>query len=195
MHAIRLVLTACLLALLASCSTPVIKSSSAKKKKHTAARDTKPRTPKPITYQGRVLTGITEYYQPGSHTNTALTVAPGKKGPGSWFKRNRNPNSNNTASSTTSRNSPYEKPHWWQGFGSSSPTSTGSAPGSTQPPMFANPDGTTSRVVGNRLVRSDGTTGDMIGNTVYHPNGTKSRIVGNVIYNADGTTSRKITPQ
>src|SRR3954464_7240153 len=80
------------------------------------------------------------------------------------------------------------KPSWL----SASPP-TGASSSYTGPPVFSNPDGTTSKVVGNKLIRSDGTMGDMIGNTAYHPNGTKSRIVGDTLYNADGTTSPKIS--
>jgi hypothetical protein len=125
-------------------------------------------------HQDQVMTGATEYYHRGYQPQPV----------------------NSPATSPTLRRS--------TAFGGSQPLASPSKPGrlsaSTSggmsfyagPPVFSNPDGTTSKVVGNKLVRSDGTIGDMIGNTAYHRNGTRSRIAGDTLYNPDGTHSRRI---
>jgi hypothetical protein len=140
------------------------------------------------TKKGRVLSGVTEYYRPGSAINSSADIAlpPGvpTKPPrrSFFFSRNRSDDSGN-------RN-PYEViPTIERSSGSSGGTDLSSH---THGTTFANPDGTTSRIVGSAMVRSDGTKAWIIGNTVFHSDGARSRIVGDKLINADGTVSRTL---
>ena len=140
-----------------------------------------------------VLTGITEYYHPGSKPSsssslTPLPAAPVKKRGWGLFAA-----PGTTKPSATKSEATYPGGARVRLFGlihAGSPAVNNGT--STHPPTFANADGTTSKVVGNTLIRSDGTRGDMIGNTVYHANGTTSKIVGDKLINADGSQSSRI---
>jgi hypothetical protein len=122
----------------------------------------------------RAFTGVTEYYRPGFHPQPVNSPATAMR-PRYTGTMDRSPRFNASHSG--------RRP----GFSAAPNRSFGNAP-----PVFSNPDGTISRVVGSRLLRSDGTSGDLFGNTAYHPNGTKSRIVGDTLHNPDGTTSPRI---
>jgi hypothetical protein len=129
----------------------------------------------------QVLTGVTEYYRRGSNPSPSPLTTPLPA----------------TRVSTMSA-----KPNVWAritGLRATGPSHAKSSTVTQYPithgPVFANPDGTTSKVVGNALIRSDGTRGNMIGNTVYHANGTISRIVGDTLVNPDGSQSRRINDQ
>lgn len=130
-----------------------------------------------------VLTGVTEYYHRGYKPSSSVSAAPLPVAPvkPSRWTRATSPRTTGTRTAT-----PYTLGSI-RGKGRVAPHVS-----STRAPIFANSDGTTSRVVGNALIRSDGTRGDMIGNTVYHSNGTTSRIVGDTLINADGSHSPRI---
>jgi hypothetical protein len=151
--------------------------------------------PKPMMYQGRVLTGVTDYYRPGY---TPPPIAPAKKAEkpalkGLFGKREVK---RTKAPAPDRGDSPYDasprpgKLFSWMGDGGAPEGGGSYSPHAS--PVFANSDGTTSKVVGFHLVRSDGTRGDMIGNTIFHPDGTRSRIVGQTLINPDGSKSRRI---
>jgi len=165
-----------------------------------------PHADKPASYQGRPLTGVTEYYQPGaprpSAPDSIAALASGSSSKPHLLPRSqrkslaatRKPVATAPAPAPHPDRSPYEqRPSFFKRLVASVlPTTPAEQSFSGGPPVFANPDGTTSRVIGNTLERSDGTHGDMIGNTIYYPDGSTARIVGNAIHNPDGSSSRRV---
>jgi hypothetical protein len=184
--------------LLASCTTTNTSTNTGTTpgKKKTSAHRASSRTAKPATFQGRVLTGLTEYYRPGYRAPAPVTSqsASSKSRRPSWLTRAKTQTDTSSRSSSAS-----EGPSFISSTKSRlrsllpAPAQTSSSGAThTDGTTFANPDGTTSRIVGSAMIRSDGTKDWIIGNTVFHSNGTKSRIVGDTLINPDGTKSRKV---
>jgi hypothetical protein len=164
----RLLAAATSLILLASCASSIT------------------RAPKPIVYQGRVLTGTTEFYRAGYRAPSVseMLQQPKKK---TWLGR---PAASTVANQDTSGSSRKGWP-FSNGAGIAAPTISSGATHS-HGTVFANPDGTTSRVEYGAMVRSNGTKDWIIGNSVFHANGTRSRIVGDTLIGPDGTRSKKV---
>ena len=145
------------------------------------------RAPKPIVYQGRVLTGTTEYYRAGYRAPSVsemLQTKPKKH----WLGRP----SSTVPKQTEPSNAPRKG--WlfgnFAGLAAAPTVSSGATYGHGS--VFANPDGTTSRVEYGAMIRSDGRKDWIIGNTVFHADGTRSRIVGDTLIGPDGTRSKKV---
>lgn len=207
-------LVASWIALLASCSsTPgpstKIKSKSRKNQPHVLTGVTeyyhgqsKPSSPGPVPplppapVKSRAWARVTAPATISTHatsprTASIRTTSPRATSPRTTSIRATSPRATSsgiTSSGTTSPRGPRVR--LLSLIHASSPAPTNAS--STRGPTFANPDGTTSRVIGNALVRSDGTSATMIGNTVFHSNGTTSKIVGDTLINADGSQSSRI---
>jgi hypothetical protein len=141
----------------------------------------------------QILTGVTEYYYSGSKPSSSPFITPlpaTSLKPRGWARFTAPAATSPPATSSGATNLRTARVRILSLIHAGSPAVNNGT--STNPPTFANPDGTTSKVVGNALIKSDGTRGDIIGNTVYHSNGTTSRIVGDMLMNADGSQSTRI---
>ena len=178
MRFLPLFVAASLLALLSNCTTTS-------------------RKPKPMTYDGRPLTGSTEYYRPGYRPTPLTAEVP-------TLRKGTKPGTRKTAkltprNATKPASSADEKPGPFSFFKRKDKGSSNSASGPppahgthTNGTLYTNPDGTTSRIVDGAMIKSDGTKDWIIGNTIFHSNGTTSRIVGDTLINPDGSKSRRV---